>query len=717
MVQDGPTFFCSEGWDWIPGVRDRNTGIWQSVELRGSDAVTVSDPHVITRVEADLASASVSIEVPLKNAASQPLSVTLAAEFEGVEIKQHPVTIPANSEVLVKLTPQQYPPLTVKNPRLWWPNGYGKPELYNLTLTVSAGGKVSDVKKLRFGIREISLKLTAMDQAEQTGRYLFYPAAARDLEVLKHGHESLVDSPQGWVPTVSGEAAKLPGLTVSDSTDTGRYLELRVNGVRVPMRGGNWGMDDALKRVSRERLEPYIRLQRDSNFNTLRNWCGQSTEEALFDLCDEYGIMVFNEFWLTTQWSNLEPADADLLLANAADSVKRFRHHPSIVIWSGRNEGVPPPVINSGLDKIIRELDGTRYYQPNSITINLDGSGPWKYIPPVDYFTKKGFTTELGLPSPLTLDGIKAFLPAADLWPPNDVWAYHDWVPSGAMDVKTFMAALTGEYGEPADVEDFARKAAMVSYTAHRAMYEGFGANLWQPSTGRFLWMSHSSWPSMVWQIYGHDYEATPAFYGVKKACEPVHTQLNLPDHIAQITNTTREELRNVKLTAKVFAADGQLVSSNDMTVSVPANSIATAFTVGDNTALNFVKLELRAANGALLSENFYWRAPQPEGLRALNELPKVRLNAKATAERDGKKLTVSVELQNPTKTVAVMAHLTLRNARDNRRILPVYYGDNYLSLLPGEKRALTVEIPAATAPLSMTVDGWNIEPSGVPVN
>ncbi len=145
----------------------------------------------------------------------------------------------------------------------------------------------------------------------------------------------------------------------------------------------------------------------------IRNWCGQSTEEALYDLCDEYGLLVWNDFWITTQDSNLDPSDTALFLANARDTLLRFRNHPSVALWCGRNEGMPTPAINDGLDDLIRTLDGTRCYLPNSRLIDLAPSGPWNHGEPVEFFTTRarGFSTELGLPSPPTIEAFRAMMP------------------------------------------------------------------------------------------------------------------------------------------------------------------------------------------------------------------------------------------------------------------------------------------------------------------
>ena len=153
-----------------------------------------------------------------------------------------------------------------------------------------------------------------------------------------------------WVASLAPGGEKSPAIRMLDDTKAAPYLVVKVNGVRIVCRGGNWGMDDARKRVSRERLEPYFRLDRDAHLDIIRNWVGQSTEESFYDLADEYGMLVWNDFWESTQNYNIEAQDPDLFLKNAADVISRYRNHPSILVWCGRNEGVPQPIINEGLD-------------------------------------------------------------------------------------------------------------------------------------------------------------------------------------------------------------------------------------------------------------------------------------------------------------------------------------------------------------------------------
>ena len=311
--------------------------------------------------------------------------------------------------------------------------------------------------------------------------------------------------------------------------------------MRIAARGGNWGMDDFRKRVSREHLEPFFRLNRDAGLNIIRNWVGQSTEETFYELADEYGMMVWNDFWESTENYNIEAEDPQLFLANAADTIQRFRNHPSIVMWCGRNEGVPQPIINLGLDKLVRTLDGTRYYSPSSNAVNLQGSGPYRYQVPAQYYTtlNRGFSVETGTPSMSTLESFQSTVPKPDQWPIDDVWAYHDWHQSGNGDVAPFMAEIQAEFGAPTSLEDFERKAQMLNYVDHRAIFEGMNANLWAPNSGRLLWMTQPAWPSTMWQILSSDYDTQASFYGVKKACEPLHVQLNLANYRVDIVNTT----------------------------------------------------------------------------------------------------------------------------------------------------------------------------------
>jgi beta-galactosidase/beta-glucuronidase len=362
MCLDGPTFVASEGWDWIPAIRDRETGIWQAVELRASGAVKIGDVQVVTTLPLpDTSRADISITVPLDNPSDAPVHGTLKASFESVALSKN-VTLPPGASA-IKLTPREFQQLTLPHPRLWWPNGYGKQELYHLKISFEEGDNPSDSRETRFGIREITYELSLLDSAGHSRRVEIAPAKATkgNEGVVDVTHRGMREIPaadpfpanypeawranwHSWVASLAPGAESSPAVRASEDTATAPYLVLKVNGVRIACRGGSWGMDDLLKRVSRARLEPYFRLHRDANLNMIRNWVGQDTEGVFYDLADEYGMLIWNDFWETTQNYNIEAEDPALFLANARDVILRFRNHPSIAVWCGRNEGVPQPV-------------------------------------------------------------------------------------------------------------------------------------------------------------------------------------------------------------------------------------------------------------------------------------------------------------------------------------------------------------------------------------
>jgi hypothetical protein len=742
LALDGPTFVATEGWDWIPSVRDRNSGIWQPVTLRITHSLKLGDAQVITTFRNhDTSQAAVDVTVPVTNLSSAPINATLSASIEQVTVRKA-VTLPSGDSV-VKLTPAEFPQLNVQHPRLWWPNGYGSPELYHLKLTLNANAAVSDAKSIRFGVREISYELSLLDNAGHLRRVEYTPAnehgsSDRDVDVSHEGireiplpDAELANLPEDRRANASSHVASLtenainsPAIEPLTDLRASPYLVIRVNGVRIAARGGNWGMDDFRKRVSREHLEPFFRLNRDAGLNIIRNWVGQSTEETFYELADEYGMMVWNDFWESTENYNIEAEDPQLFLANAADTIQRFRNHPSIVMWCGRNEGVPQPIVNLGLDNLVRTLDGTRYYSPSSNAVNLQGSGPYRYQNPADYYTRlnRGFSVETGTPSMSTLESFQSTVPKPDQWPIDDVWAYHDWHQSGNGDVAPFMAEIQAEFGAPTSLEDFERKAQMLNYVSHRAMFEGMNANLWTPNSGRLLWMTQPAWPSTMWQILSSDYDTQASFYGVKKACEPLHVQLNLANYRVDIVNTTAAAQAGLTVSAKVYTLTNALVSEQTDHKDVLADSTTPSLRLdlGQYLAqgMVLVSLELRDTHGMVVSQNLYWLGARPSSYRELNKLAPTQLKSSASTSTAGDTVKVTVQLTNPAAVASLENKLTLIDARDKARILPAYYSDNYISLLPGESRTIEVEYPAGATrrPAELTLRGWNAVPQVIAV-
>ncbi len=738
MELDGPTFLATEGWDWLPAMRDRDSGIWQPVTLTVTQALSLGDPQVVTTFRNhDTAQAAVAITVPVRNRSNRPVETVLHVSIDSIAIDK-PVTVPPGLTD-VQLLPAEFPQLNLQHPRLWWPNGYGQPELYTLSLEARTGAVVSDLRTLRFGIREVSYELSLLDATGHLRRVEFTPALAPSAggPVVDVSHAGMREIPgadavalhvpesqrseykyQSWVSSLAPGGESSPAIRTISDGGPAPYLVLRVNGVRIAARGGNWGMDDARKRVSRERLEPYFRLNRDAHLNIIRNWVGQSTEETFYQLADEYGMMVWNDFWESTENYNLEAEDPALFLNNAADTIRRFRNHPSIILWCGRNEGVPQPVINMGLDGLIRTLDGTRFYSPSSNQVNLQQSGPYSYQDPSLYYTtlNRGFSVETGTPSMSTLESFESSTPAADQWPIDDVWAYHDWHASGNGRTAPFMAEMESEFSAPTSLPDFERKAQMLDFVDHRAIFEGMNANLWAPNSGRMLWMTQPAWPSTVWQILSSDYDTQSSFYGTMAGAEPLHVQLNLATYGVDVLNTTTEPRPGLTVSARVVSLDNELLLQNSQPIDLPTDAAAHAFTLALAPLLQrgmvLVELRLTDPAGTTLSRNVYWLGEKPSSYRELNRLPAAPLRMTATTATVGAETAISLTLTNPGAAAALASKLTLLGP-DGKRILPAYYSNNYLSLLPDESETVQIRFPASSAgsEVRIALRGWNAQP------
>lgn len=713
---DGPTFIASVGWDWIPGIRDRNTGIWQDVRLKIGREVAIGDPQVITNLPLpDTTSATVKITVPVRNLTDRPVSGSVFATFAGIEVSQG-YTLAAREEKTVVFDPAEMSGLNIKNPKLWWPNGYGAPNLYHLELIANTTDGFSDQKKLRFGIRELSYELMIHTPEKGNHRVAYSPVDVDNggQPIFDFERVMLVGNPRQnrTIPTLYPNVNEDVVFERLDNDDpVGQYLVFRVNGVRLFIKGGTFGMDDGMKRVSRERMEPYFQLHKDAHFNLIRNWTGETTEELFYELADEYGMLVWNDFWITTD-DTVEPNDYELFLRNATDAVRRFRTHPSIAIWCARNEGYAPVGMEPMLARMTAREDPTRHYHGNSIRLNAISSGPYGFIKDQSrYFGNiaEGFNTELGAQAIPTANTIRKFIGPEDLWPINDVWAYHDLHHTTHF-FKDFMEAVES-YGKANSMEEFSKKAQMVTYDTWRAMIEGWNSKRWDNTTGLIMWMSHPAWPSMTWQTYTYDYETPGSFFGAKKAQEPLHVQMG-PDSKVMIINSTRAEQKNMTVTARHYRLDGREYFTRSEKYTVPANSKVDGFITGpltdDIPPFTLVRLELKDSRGNLMSVNDYWKNwGNSEANAQLNTVGRPTLKM---TRLKGKELRY--ELQNTSDQIAVAVKLNAQDKTSGEIILPAYFSDGYINLLPGEKRVITLELPGnAPADFAIVADGYNFDP------
>jgi mannosylglycoprotein endo-beta-mannosidase len=230
-------------------------------------------------------------------------------------------------------------------------------------------------------------------------------------------------------------------------------------------------------------------------------------------------------------------------------------------------------------------------------------------------------------------------------------------------------------------------------------------------------WMSHPAQPSFVWQLYHYDLEPNSALYAAKKASETVHVQFNEENRGIEVVNNRPDALSALTVKVLIYRFDGTLDSEKSYPVAqVPGSSTIKAAQIVVSARISplyFIKLDLTDANGNLLSTNFYWQHVAQDQFEGLMNLPTVVLDAEANARTEADHTLVTVTLHNNTRNVALLTHLQLHQKKSGRRVLPVFYSDNYISLVPGE--ASTVTIKAATKDLQgdlplVELDGYNVE-------
>jgi beta-galactosidase/beta-glucuronidase len=699
---DGATFLSTIGWDWLAAVRDRDTGIWQKAFLSATGPVVVKEPLVTTDLPLPKTdSADVGVSAKVENVTDKKQKGVLKGTIESITFEREVELAPHSSQV-VSFTAKDTPGLHMVNPRLWWPNGYGPQNLYKLHLSFEVKKEASDTADVTFGVRKITYEVPDSDN-----------------------------------------------LTIS------------VNGVRVFIRGGDWGLDEAMKRIPRERLEAQIRMHQLANLNMIRNWVGQSTSEDFYELCDKYGILLWDEFFQPNPSDGPNPEDVPTYIANVKDKILRFRNHPSIAVWCARNEGYPPKEIDDELRNLMAELEPTRLYQPSSTAgRGVISHGPYHWRTPREFYKMDAaFKTETGSMSVPTIESIHGMMPEKDWETINDDWAQHDFA-KGAQQGDKYPGIVTSRYGKIANLADFVRKAQMMNYEAYRAMYEGRNAEMFHLTTGVLTWMSHPAQPSFVWQLYHYDLEPNASLFAVKEASEMEHIQFNQATGELEVINNRPDALTDATARLRIFNLDGSVAYEHEYKVTAAADKATSLGAVefpATVSQVHFLKLELMDATGKELSDNFYWRATpgpggdvqaqgtksqeaSPEGAQAqgaaseavkpevakaeatdpqddytaMETMPKVVLGAEVSRADANGKTVVTVTLHNTTAHVAVMAHVQLRR-KSGERVLPVFYSDNYISLVPGESRTITME--AAESDLKgedalVVLDGWNVSVS-----
>lgn len=652
---DSPTFVSSIGWNWLPTIRGRNIGIWDEVRLECTGDVSLVDPWVTTALLLpDTTRANLTVRTGLANHTDRPQQVELTGQIGEIHFR-YPVSLaPAESREVV-LDRNVVPELALRHPQLWWPNGYGAQPLYHLQLAVEQAGVVSDTRQVTFGIRQID-------------------------------HE-----------VVAG------------------VLFLKVNGCRILCRGGNWGMEEGMLDCDTAGYDLRVRLHRDMNLVMIRNWVGMVGRQAFYDACDRYGLLVWDDFWLANPVDGPPPTDSALFLTCARDKIRRVRSHASLALYCGRNEGLPPPELDAGMRAAIAELDGTRLYLPESAAGPVTGHGPYEVRDPEWYFANRGrtFHSEQGIVCVPPVESMRAMLPADRLWPINDLWAVHDYQTPR---MPLYTRRIEERYGPATGIEDYCRKAQMVNYESAKAICESLQSH---QGGGTLVWMTQAAWPSLICQLYDYYFEPTAAYFGTKIACRPVHILWDSDAGRVKVANDTPDPIDGLTASLWIYDLAGHLLRHEQTGIAAAATSTVEAFALpprpaGAGTA--FIKLRLQRGDRAL-DDNFYWSNGPRASCRDLETLPKIALATDARLVTDGPTARIAVTLGNPTDAVALMTRLKVLRGTAGTRVLPVFYEDNYISLLPGEQRS--VDLTFATADLAgeaprLAVEGWNIVPAEV---
>jgi exo-1,4-beta-D-glucosaminidase len=693
--------------DWAPMPPDKEMGIWRDVSLFTTGPVALRYPAVLTKLSLPgVKQARLTVRAELTNAEDHPTEAVLKGRIETLAFEQRVELGPKETKV-VRFTPEQFSQLKVENPRLWWPVQAGKQELHPLDLAVEVGGQVSDSAHIQFGIREVTSKID------------------------ENGHR-----------------------------------RFQINGKDILIRGAGYSFDLML-RSSPERQQAELNYVRDLNLNAVRLE-GKIENDHFFDLADQMGILVLPGWCCCDQWENWPAWDKEnehIAQESLRDQLRRLERHPSVLGWLYGSDFAPPPHVEELYLNVMKEVEwpnpAISSAGARNTTVGPSGvkmTGPYEYVAPSFWYVDKrhggafGFNTETS-PGPAIppIESLRRMLPADHLWPIDSVWEYHAGGMSHTLNV--FTEALNKRYGQANSIEEYAVKAQVQAYEAHRAMMEAYGRNKYT-STGIIQWMLNNAWPSMIWHLYDWYLRPGGSYFGVKKACEPLHVQYSYDDRSVVVANSHYEPFPNLKVRAKIFNLDMNEKFSKEAAIDVGPDSSSRVFTlpaVDGLTSTYFVSLSLESA-GKVVSRNFYWLSTKEETLdwsrqeedssgqydistwtptkdfadyTALNNLPKVDLDVSAHFNQNREEGSAAVTLHNPSSALAFAVHLKINKGSSHRvsregqiddEILPVFWGDNYFELLPGETREVTATFHTSEKNLqpSLEVEGWNVRAQAV---
>ena len=315
------------------------------------------------------------------------------------------------------------------------------------------------------------------------------------------------------------------------------------------------------------------------------------------------------------------------------------------------------------------------------------------------------------MPNIVNFESLQQMMPKSALWPQGLDWGLHDFNLDGAQRLAAFRKMLEDSYGGADNAADWVKLAQFINYSGYRAMFEAQGKN----RMGMLLWMSHPAWPSFVWQTYDYYFDPTAGYFGSRKGSEPLHIQWNPVTDKVEVVNYSAGHVPGLTARAEILNMDGSVKWKADAAVDSLEDSVVEATRMEYPAGLSpvhFIRLRLMRGD-TVLSDNFYWRGTKEGNYKALQTLPKVTLEASTRTERQADRFVLTTELNNPAKAPALMVRLAVVRAKSGDRVLPALFSDNYVALMPGERRTIRTEVEAADGrgeEPRIAVEGFNVD-------
>jgi len=688
------TQYSTIGWDWVPAARDRNIGIWQHVSINSSGPVVVADPAAFTDVIFNKdTTANTTVRFFVSNATENSEEVKLNIKIKSknqaglIADIDTTIKIDGKSREEIILKPEDFPKLTMVDPDLWWPVGYGSQPLYTLEVKAEINGQISSVASSRFGVREV-------------------------------------------------ESYTLPS--------GGRAFS--VNGRPIRITGGAW-ISDFLLSWSAQRYRDEVRLMAGGNATVVRvNGCSIMPPDVFFDACDEFGLLVWEDFSRTsatgenypTRWDwHPKECDSTIYMDNMVDFISRVRGHSSILLWCGCNEAAPQENTGKALqNEILPKMDGTRIFLPSSheqpewssIDINTFTGGPWHIVKLPTYYElfdqKKSFESknEIGLPSPPTINTIAKYIPDFNIpeketFPFNKTMGYHD-----ATGIKQngrfrdYAELIQESMGECSSVAEFLKWSDLFSNQTYRTIFEA--ANKSRPRNNLVvLWKSNAAWPSFMWQIYDWTLRPNAGYYSMKSACKPIHVQFSHDDGGIQVVSTLDKDLTGATIDIKVLSGNGIIKAEKQLKTDVPVNQTVHLESINEmiyDTNLYFVAMNLFDQSGKLLDRTVAWSQKNTKW-HDLLLIPSVDLSCKVIGQNEvNGEVEYSIEVKNESVVPVVNVMLEVTNGTFGKEVLPSFWDDNELTIMPGETRNIKVKFrrDLLTKTAYVVAEGLNINPA-----